>query len=229
VNILLNEAPAGRSRAAAGEGSPATGYGQTMPETVAVPDLPVHEQVVLDPRTTALVVIDMQNDFVSDDGSLLVPDAAGTVPVIAGLLERARAAGARVVFTQDTHRDGDPEFAIWPAHALEGSHGWEIVEGLRPHPDETVLRKPRYDAFYGTPLDHLLRQWGVTTLVICGTVANICVHYTAASAALRWYDVVIPRDAVSALDPFDLAASLRQTAGLFAGRVTTAGGIELSS
>ena len=59
-----------------------------------------------------------------------------------------------------------------------------------------MLRKVRYDAFYGTPLDHLLRLWGIDTLVICGTVANICVHYTAASAALRWYDVVIPRDGV---------------------------------
>jgi nicotinamidase-related amidase len=200
-----------------------------MPETITVPDLPVHDRVVLDPTTTALVVVDMQNDFVSDGGSLLVPDAAATVPVIAGLLERARQAAVPVVFTQDTHRDGDPEFAIWPVHALEGSLGWEIVEGLQPRPEDTVLRKPRYDAFYGTPLDHLLRQWGVTTLVICGTVANICVHYTAASAALRWYDVVIPQDAVSALEPFDLAASLRQTAGLFAGRVTTAGGVELSS
>jgi nicotinamidase-related amidase len=199
-----------------------------MPETVSVPELPVHGSVVLDAGTTALVVVDMQNDFVTEGGSLLVPDAAATVPVIAKLLARARDAGAHVVFSQDTHRDGDPEFAIWPVHALEGSHGWEIVEGLQPRPEERVLRKPRYDAFYGTPLDHLLRMWGVTTLVICGTVANICVHYTAASAALRWYDVVIPRDAVSALEPFDLAASLRQTAGLFAGLVTTADGVQLS-
>ena len=132
----------------------------------------------------------------------------------------AAAAGARVVFTQDTHRDGDPEFAIWPPHAIEGTHGHAIVDELHPLPDDTIIRKPRYDAFYGTPLDHLLRQWGVTTLVICGTVANICVHYTASSAALRWYDVVIPRDATSALDPFDLAASLRQTTSLLAGRVT---------
>jgi nicotinamidase-related amidase len=201
----------------------------TMSDVLPVPEIPVHDAVALDARTTALVVIDMQHDFVSAGGSLQVPDAAATVPVIAGLLRRARSAGARVVFSQDTHRAGDPEFAIWPVHALEGTHGWEIVEDLAPLPEETVLRKPRYDAFYGTPLDHLLRQWGVTTLVICGTVANICVHYTAASAALRWYDVVIPRDAVSALEPFDLAASLRQTTGLFAGRVTTAGGIELSS
>ena len=89
-----------------------------------------------------------------------------------------------------------------------------------------MLRKLRYDAFYGTPLDHLLRLWGVDTLVICGTVANICVHYTAASAALRWYSIVIPMDATSALDPFDLESSLRQAAFLFAGTITRAGGIK---
>jgi nicotinamidase-related amidase len=198
-----------------------------MADLLAVPAIPLTGAVALDPASTALVVVDMQHDFVSDGGSLQVPDAAATVPVIAELVRRFRAAGGRIVFTQDTHRDGDPEFAIWPAHALEGSHGWEIVEELHPLPGDTVLRKPRYDAFYGTPLDHLLRVWRVRTLVLCGTVANICVHYTAASAALRWYDVVIARDAVSALDPFDLAASLRQTTSLLAGRVTTAAGIEL--
>ena len=75
--------------------------------------------------------------------------------------------------------------------------------------------------FYGTPLDHLLRLWGIETLIICGTVANICGNYTAASAALRWYDVVLPRDAISALERFDLEASLRQTAFGFSGRLTT--------
>ena len=69
--------------------------------------------------------------------------------------------------------------------------------------------------------------WGVDTLVICGTIANIGVHYTAASAALRWYAIVIPRDAISALEPFDLEASLRQTAFVFAGRVTTADGVSV--
>ena len=196
-----------------------------MPESLTVPEIPLTERVALDPRATALIVVDMQHDFVSDGGSLQVADAAATVPVIAELIRRARDAGARVVFTQDTHRDGDPEFAIWPVHAVEGTRGWQLVEALGVSVEDVVLRKPRYDAFYGTPLDHLLRQWGVDTVVVCGTVANICVHYTASSAALRWYRVVIPRDAVSALDPFDLAASLRQTTALLAGRVTTAGGI----
>jgi nicotinamidase-related amidase len=57
--------------------------------------------------------------------------------------------------------------------------------------------------------------------------ANSCVQYTAASAALRWYDVVIPRDAVSALEPFDLESSLRQTAFVFGGRITTAAGVRI--
>ena len=190
-----------------------------------VPEYEVHERVEVDPARTALIVVDMQNDFVSDGGSLQVPDAGGTVPAIARLLELARARGMRVVFTQDTHRDGDPEWEIWPPHTREGSWGWEIIDQLAPLAEETVIRKLRYDAFYGTSLDHLLRLWGITTLVLCGTVANICVHYTAASAALRWYDVVIPRDAVSALDPFDLESSLRQTAFLFAGRITSAAGV----
>ena len=189
---------------------------------VEVPEYEVQAEVRVAPARTALVVVDMQNDFVHEGGGLLVPDAEATIPAINRLLEFARAHGIRVVYSQDTHRDGDPEWRTWPEHAREGSWGWEIVDELRPAPGDVVLRKLRYDAFYGTPLDHLLRLWGVDTLVICGTVANICVHYTAASAALRWYGVVIPRDAISALDPFDLESSLRQTAFLFAGRITTA-------
>jgi nicotinamidase-related amidase len=198
-----------------------------MSRTIEVPRYAPHEQVLVDPARTALVVIDMQNDFVREGGSLLVPDAEATIPAIAELLELARGHGMRVVFSQDTHRDGDPEWQIWPAHAREGSWGWQIVDALTPAADETVIRKLRYDAFYGTPLDHLLRLWGVDTLVICGTVANICVQQTAASAALRWYDIVIPRDAISALEPFDLESSLRQASFVFAGRVTTAAGVRV--
>ena len=193
-----------------------------MSRLIDVPEYEVHADVRVDPARTALVVVDMQNDFVREGGGLLLPDAAATIPAIRALLELARARGMRVVYSQDTHREGDPEWRIWPEHAREGSRGGEIIDELAPARDDVVLRKPRYDAFYGTPLDHLLRPWGVDTLVICGTVANICVHYTAASAALRWYEVVIPHDAISALDPFDLESSLRQTAFVFAGRITTA-------
>jgi len=198
----------------------------TVARNVEVPEYEVHDEVHLDPAKTALIVVDMQNDFVKEGGALLVPDAEATIPQIKSLLDLAREAGIKVVYSQDTHREGDPEWEIWPEHVREGSWGWQIVEELAPREDEVVIRKVRYDAFYGTHLDHFLRIWDVDTLVICGTVANICVHYTAASAALRWYDVVIPRDATSALDPFDLEASLRQTAFLFAGRITESGAIK---
>ena len=196
-----------------------------MSRLIEVPEYEVQADVRVDPARTALVVVDMQNDFVHHGGSMPVPEAKATIPAIRALLENARAHGTRVVYSQDTHREGDLEWRIWPEHAREGSWGWEIVHELAPERDDVVLRKLRYDAFYGTPLDHLLRVWAVDTLVICGTVANICVHYTAASAALRWYEIVIPRDAISALDPFDLESSLRQTALLFAGRITTAAGL----
>jgi len=191
-----------------------------MEKLVEVPAYEVQAEVRVDPDKTALIVVDMQNDFVKDGGTLRVPDAESTIPAIRSLLKRARVAGMRVVFTQDTHREGDPEWQIWPEHAREGSWGWQIVDELQPIEDEVVIRKLRYDGFYGTPLDHLLRLWGIDTVIVCGTVANICVHYTAASAALRWYQVVIPKDATSALDPFDMELSLRQTTFLFAGRVT---------
>jgi nicotinamidase-related amidase len=190
-----------------------------------VPQYAVQDEIRLNPNRTALVVVDMQNDFVHRGGSLLVPDAAATIPAIGRLLNLARASRMRVVYSQDTHGQGDPEWEIWPEHCREGSWGWEIVAELAPDIDDTVVRKARYDAFYDTELDHILRLWGVDTLVICGTGANIGVHYTAASAALRWYAIVIPRDAISALEPFDFEASLRQTTFVFSGQVTTAGGL----
>ena len=200
-----------------------------MAHRIEVPEYEVYEEVRVDPTKTALVVVDMQNDFVKEGGSLLVPDAEATIPNIKSLLALARESGMKVVFTQDTHTEGDPEWEIWPEHVREGSWGWQIVEELAPLDDELVIRKVRYDAFYGTHLDHYLRVWSVDTLVICGTVANICVHYTAASAALRWLEVIIPRDATSALDPFDLEASLRQTSFLFAGRITSSESIKVTS
>jgi nicotinamidase-related amidase len=196
-----------------------------MPRTVEVPEYEIHDQLRVDPGRTALIVVDMQNDFVKDGGTLVVPDAEGTVPAIQSLLALARGSGMKVIFTQDTHGEDDPEWAIWPEHVREDSWGWRIVDELEPQDGELVIRKVRYDAFYGTHLDHFLRLWGVDTLIVCGTVASICVHYTAASAALRWYDVVVPKDATSALTPFDLESSLRQIDFLFNGRVTESGNI----
>ena len=196
-----------------------------MGKTIEVPDYTVEDSVTVDPASTAVIVVDMQNDFVRADGALPVPGAPETVPRIRALLDWARGHGAAVFYTQDTHREGDPEWQIWPRHAEEGTPGWEIVEELAPAAGELVFRKVRYDGFYGTGLDHELRRRGIDTLIVVGTVANICVHYTAASAGLRWYRVIHPIDALSALTPFDMEAALRQASFLFQARLTTVEGI----
>ncbi len=196
-----------------------------MAARVEVPHYQLEQEVRLPVSTTALVVVDMQNDFVTPGGALVVPEAAATVPAIARLLELARGQGLRVYFTQDTHTGDDPEFPIWGGHAVEGTWGWEIVPELRPAPGERVIRKPRYDAFFATSLDHELRLAGIRTLIVCGTVANVCVLHTAASAALLGYGVVIPTDAVSALTPFDMHSSIRQVTFLYRGLVTKVDGL----
>lgn len=188
--------------------------------TVQVPDIPFQDQVRLPAGETALIVVDMQNDFVKPGGSLVVPAASETIPQIEQLLARAREQSLRIVYTQDTHVKNDPEFEIWPEHCLQGSWGWRIVEELQPQEEDLICPKNRYDGFYGTWLDHFLGPiWGLKHVVIVGTVSNICVAHTAASAGLRWYNVVVPADGISALTEFDQAMTLRQVSNLYAGSV----------
>jgi nicotinamidase-related amidase len=190
-------------------------------DQLELPDIPFAKQVMLPAAHSAVVVVDMQNDFVKPGGTLVVPDAEATISPIAALLERARSAGAHVTYTQDTHNDGDPEWQIWPEHCRKDTWGWQIVEELAPLHSDLVVQKARYDGFYDTPLDHYLsRMWGVKHLVIVGTVASICVLHTAASAGLRWYHVVTPLEGISALTPFDTALTLRQISWLYTGQVT---------
>ncbi len=193
--------------------------------TVEVPEIPRAVNVRLPASSSALVVVDMQNDFAHPEGVLFCPDAPKTVPLILGLLEQARSVGARVVFTQDWHTDEDPEFRLWGEHAKAGTWGAEVVAPLRPLSGETTIHKLGYDPFYGTSLDHLLRSWRVEHLVITGTVANICVLHAAGAAAIRGYQVVLPEDAVSALNTFDMLSTLRQVSFTYGGKVGTAKGI----
>lgn len=191
--------------------------------TVEVPDIPVEGKISLSAENTAVVVVDMQNDFVKPDGSLLVEAAKETVANIQKLLTEARKAGARIAYTQDTHFTGDREWEIWPKHCERTSWGWQIIDELQPQEHDLVCEKNRYDGFYGTWLEHYLgRVWKVQEVVIVGTVSNICVLHTAGSAGLRWFDVVVPANGISALTEFDQAATLRQVTALYAGKVVRA-------
>ncbi|NPB04606.1 MAG: cysteine hydrolase [Thermotogae bacterium] len=179
----------------------------------------VHERVELPAKGSAVVVVDMQNDFVHPNGTLFVPDAPKTVPAIVWLLNKARDSEIPIFYTQDWHGEEDPEFEIWGKHAVADTWGAEIVSELKPQEGDTLIKKLRYDGFYGTPLDHMLRLKGVNTLVIVGTVANICVLHTAGSAALRWYRVVVPMDGISALNEGDFHFTLKQIDFLYRGLI----------
>lgn len=187
-------------------------------EQVAVPEIPWADRVELPAAKSAVIVVDMQNDFVKEGGTLVVPTARETIPQIRSLLAAARAQKVPVAYTQDTHVEGDPEWQIWPEHCRMGTWGWQIVDELAPREGDLVCRKSRYDGFYDTWLDHYLtRVWQVEHLVIVGTVSSICVLHTAASAGLRWFRVVVPADGVSALTDFDQALTLRQVSFLYHG------------
>lgn len=176
------------------------------------------------PRT-ALIIVDMQNDFAKDGGKLYVPKTKETIPPIKQLLAKARGAGVPVIFTQDWHRPDDPEFKIWPPHTIEGSEGAQVLAEFAPSPKDYYVKKRTYDAFYGTDLDLLLRQMGIRNVVIVGTVSNICVLHTAGKARLHGYNVVVARDGISSLTEFDQQLSLRQISWLYSGKITTVDGI----
>ncbi len=182
-----------------------------------IPEIPWTEKVEVPARGSAVLVVDMQNDFVHERGALRVPAAAATVASIQALLARARAAGVPVIYTQDWHAPDDPEFRIWPAHAVAGTWGAAVLAELAPQPGEPTVKKTTYDPFFRTELEELLRARGVEHLVIVGTVANICVLHAAGSAALRGLRVIVPRDCVSALNEFDLLAAFRQITFLYRG------------
>ena len=192
---------------------------------MSVPEYKITPSVSLDPRSTALVVVDMQVDFADPKGKLFVQESRPTIPIIRSLVSHARKIKVPVIFTQDWHRTDDAEFLIWPPHAVEGTQGAQVIPELKPLQNDYLIHKRTYDAFFATDLDLLLRQKGIKCLIISGTVANICVLHTAGSASLRGYEVILPIDTLSALNPFDYQTALRQISFVYQGKLTYSQGI----
>jgi nicotinamidase-related amidase len=192
----------------------------------------------LDPDRTALVVVDMQNGFCHPDGSLYAPGSESAIEPVAALVDHARHAGAGVVFTRDVHPPEQfedahyyDEFARWGEHVVEGSWEAELVDGLQPRrddPAELVVVKHTYDAFYRTELEGWLAAHGIDDLVICGTLANVCVLHTAGSAGLRDYRAVIVEDAVGFIDADHREYALDHAGWLF-GEVTEMADVAFAS
>jgi len=176
----------------------------------------------LDPDSTAVVVVDMQTGFCHPEGSLYAPGSEAAVDPCVEVVAEAREAGASVVFTRDVHPpeqfDGNhyyDEFDRWGEHVVEGSWEAELVGKLSPEADDLVVVKHTYDAFYRTELEGWLESHGIDDLVLCGTLANVCVLHTAGSAGLRDYRPILVEDAIGAIEDDHREYALEHAEWLF--------------
>ncbi|GAB3708126.1 cysteine hydrolase family protein [Halorubrum pallidum] len=156
-----------------------------------------------DPTETAVIVVDMQNGFCHPDGSLYAEPSEAAIGPVSSLVDRARDAGASVVYTRDVHPPEQfadahyyDEFDRWGEHVVEGSWDAELVADFDVRDEDHVVEKHTYDAFYQTDLEGYLDTHGIADLLICGTLANVCVLHTAGSAGLRDYRPVVVEDAL---------------------------------
>jgi ureidoacrylate peracid hydrolase len=176
--------------------------------------------LALERGRTALLVVDMQRGFVEAGHAMEVPPARETVPVLGRLLDGFRAARLPVLFTafvyspdvpllvgqlHPEHRPAPPGarggFGTPSSCCLEGDPSAEIIDALEPRDGERVVRKRWYDGFAGTELDGVLRARGVSSLVVTGTMTDICVLATVVGAFNREYRITVVEDAVSTLWP----------------------------
>ena len=174
----------------------------------------------------ALLIIDMQHDFLDVDAVTPAPGAESIIPLVAGVADAARAAGVPVIYTQETHRPGridsgrelDPGAGAYltggdllapvPEHCVEGTRGNEIVPELAPRVGDLRIVKRRYNCFIGTDLDLLLRNLDVETLLITGVDSNVCVLWTVGHAFQLDYHVRVIEDCVAGTSPPEHEAAL---------------------
>ena len=180
---------------------------------------------------TALIVVDVQNDFADPAGSLAVSRAAHVMPRINVEVAAARTSGSPIIYTQDWHPPSTPHFAkdggIWPVHCVAGTWGAEL------HPDllfdGEIVRKGANgeDGYSGftmrdsvteaevpTPLEGMLRDRDIERVVICGLATDYCVNATALDARRLGFDTVVLKRAVAAvnLQPGDDERALAEMA-----------------
>ena len=196
------------------------------------------EPFPLESERQALLVVDMQNDFVRPGAPQEVPDARKTIPVIAGLLGAFRDAGRPVIFTRFSagpertllwswSPQCGPELrSCWPgvSRAYDDGEelvGHDVVPELEPLDGEIVVDKYGYGSFHNTMLEDVLRARSITQVVAVGTVTQICVEETVREGFHRGLEMVMVRDAVSSFDPELHRATLRNIEMKF-GRVEAA-------
>ena len=170
-------------------------------------------------ESTALIVVDIQNDFADPDGNLYVPGGEEILERVNTEVGRAVEAGSVVVYTQDWHPPSTPHFekdgGVWPVHCVAGTWGAELHERLRVIDDAPIVRKGTggedgYSGFTvrdpasgeerGTDLEDLLRQRGVQWTTVVGLATDYCVKDTALDAVAKGFKTTVVADAVRAVE-----------------------------
>jgi nicotinamidase/pyrazinamidase len=166
---------------------------------------------------SALVVVDVQNDFADPAGSLAVRGGADIVPLVNEAVLAAAAAGALVAYTQDWHPPHTPHFApdggIWPVHCVAGTWGAEFhigldVRGPSVHKGSNgedgysgfTMRDPATGTTRPTELEGLLRERDIARVVVCGLATDYCVRATALDAVRLGFTTIVLEDAIAAVN-----------------------------
>ena len=187
---------------------------------------------ILHPDHSALIVVDVQNDFVHDDGILAtkigqdMTHVHAALPRINDAIQIARAAGVHVIYLQEVISESTllPNFmtlfgSIDDVAVREGTWGAEFLDDLvQPQPTDRVIRKPCYDGFEDSSLDVTLRSLGVRTCIYCGCATNVCVEATARHGFVKGYYTALLDDACGALTAQEHEATLN-TSRVFYGPV----------
>jgi len=201
-------------------------------QTVTVAAMP--EAFVFDPARIALMLIDMQRDFIEEGGfgQSLGNDVRLLKAAIApcqAVLAAARAQGMLVIHTREGHRPdmsdafpakvdrGAPKLRIGDQGPMgriliRGEPGHEIIPALSPIAGEPIIDKPGKGAFYATDLELLLRKRNIEALIVCGVTTEVCVHTTVREANDRGFRCLIPGDCCASYHPEFHAVSLRMFA-----------------
>jgi nicotinamidase-related amidase len=189
----------------------------------------VHRMRLRRPKA-CLLIIDMQNEFLREDGAVFFHYATEIVPQVKHLLSACRQTNIPVIYTGHVHDDPSVDGGMtaqwWPEikmrkSLIRGTPGVEICRALRPRRNERIIWKHRYSAFYNTDLEIVLRGMGVTDLIITGVLTNVCCESTARDAFFRDFRVFFVADATAASEPEFHVATLKNMAYAFAYVTTT--------
>jgi ureidoacrylate peracid hydrolase len=173
------------------------------------------------PENTALIIVDMQNIWAHPRGSRYLPMSEDIVPKIRELRDYCHANEIPVIYLHTTKRKDLADVGIFADlkpqthdadnewNNFEGSIGAEIIESLKPAPQDILVKKFRYSGFYGTQLENLLRALGRDTIAITGVATNVCCDSTARDGAMRDFKVVFLSDCNASFTAEEQEATLR--------------------